>query len=123
MTTRGQCPACYGNYAVAQDGTPYKHNTPGTDTPCPGADEQALPLPQWLVYGGEIQITQHPVAVQQISSEAEGLPEIDYADNQVLALLGSFDHEPTPAEIQALVPEKWHTTLPPGPDVSETPSQ
>lgn len=121
MTTRGQCPVCYGTYAVAADGTPYKHNTPGADTVCPGADEQALPVPQWLVYGGEIQILQHPVVIQQISSEAEGLPEIDYADDQVLQLLGSFDHEPTPAEIQDLVPEQWHITLPPGPDVSETP--
>ena len=55
MADRGLCAVCGGDYAIAKDGTPYKHSTEGEDI-CPGSDLQILMNVEdavWLVYASE----------------------------------------------------------------------
>jgi hypothetical protein len=112
--TRGMCPACSGNYAVAQDGTPYKHNTPGTEGVCPGCDQQALPLPRWAVYGP-------PLVILRIDGDATPLESIDVTDSHQATLLGTFDHEPTVEDLTSVAPEGVTVPTGPDPDSDSTP--
>lgn len=124
MADRGYCAVCQTNHAIANDGTPYQHNTPGTDDICPGSDDPALNLSstRWRVYGGVVTVNSDeqcpcvvigPIQVPEEGEYAGEVPTVHSGnDDVVLPMLGEFDHPPTHTESMALLPAAKRTPAP-----------
>ena len=120
MADRGLCAVCGGNYAVAKDGTPYKHDSE-SEQPCSGSDQPISALVDdavYLVYGGEVKDYRF-VVIGPVDKTVEHAEEyVITADGQAVPLLGT----PTssdPAEINALLPEGQGIPVPAEPAPEE----
>ena len=110
MSTRGLCVLCSGNYAVTQDGTPYKHTLGGEGT-CPGVESQALVGDYvWGVYGQmteQMETETFPTSTSGPVLASEVPDVVLWADGLTLPLLETFGAHPTFEQVQALLPERF----------------
>lgn len=103
---RGLCSTCGGEFAVANDGTPYKHTNPSTGEPCAGSDSPVSVLAdaaRYLVYGGEV--TEYCfVVIGPVEAGATHAETFAVSGTQSLPLLGEVASS-TPEAVNPLLPE------------------